>query len=73
MDLTEKNHQINMTSNHSISSNNLFKSHLKAKSFSMISTLQQLCEEKRCCKGDVNSALGKNSKEPISLTISTQV
>ena len=39
MDLIEKNHQINMTCDHSISNNNSFKSHLNAKSFSMILTL----------------------------------
>ena len=40
MDLNEKNHQINMTSNHPISSNNS----LNAQSFNMILTLWQLCE-----------------------------
>ena len=31
MSLIDTNHQINMTSNHSVSSNNTFKSHLNAK------------------------------------------
>ena len=35
MNLIETNHQINMTSDHSISSNNSFKDHLNAKSFNM--------------------------------------
>ena len=43
MNLIETNHQINMTSDHSISNNNSFKSHLNAKSFSMFLTLYQLC------------------------------
>ena len=44
MNLTEKKHQINMTSDHYISSNNSFKSQLDTKSFDMFLTLQQLCE-----------------------------
>ena len=74
MNLIEKNHQIKMSSDHSISSNNSFKSHLNAKSFSMILTLQQ--RRYWCgvfCKGDVNSAWGKNAKEPSSSAISTEV
>ena len=56
--LIEINHRINVTSDHSVS-NNLLKSHLNAKSFSMFLTLQQLQETRRCCfsvclKGDVN-------------------
>ena len=47
MNLIEKNHLIKMSSDHSISSNNSFKSHLNAKSFSMILTLQQLYNERR--------------------------
>ena len=39
INLIEKNHQINMTSDHSVSSNNSFKSHLSAKSFNMSLTL----------------------------------
>ena len=35
MNLIETNHQINMTSDHSVSSNNLFKSHLNTMSFNM--------------------------------------
>ena len=41
--LIETNHQINMTSDHSVSSNNSFKSHLKAKIFSMFLTPSKLC------------------------------
>ena len=44
MNLIETNHQINMASYHSASSNNSFKRHLNAKSFNMFLTLQQLCE-----------------------------
>ena len=44
MNLIGTNHQINMASDRSISSNNLFKSHLNTKSFDMFLTLQQLCE-----------------------------
>ena len=36
MDLIDKNHQIKMSFDHSISSNNSFKSHLNAKSFAQI-------------------------------------
>ena len=39
-----KNDRINMASDHSVSSNNSFKSHLNANSFNMFLTLQQLCE-----------------------------
>ena len=39
----ETNHQINMTSDHSVSSLNLFKSQLNAKSFNMFLQLYQLC------------------------------
>ena len=39
MNLIKTNHQINMISDHSISSNNSFKSHLNAKSFKMVFTL----------------------------------
>ena len=78
INLIEKNHQIKMSSDHSISSNNSFKSHLNAKSFSMILTLQQLYNERRYwfgvfCKGDMNSAWGKNTKEPSSSAISAEV
>ena len=44
MNLIETNQQINMTSDHSLSSNNLFKSHLNAKTFNMFLTLQHLRE-----------------------------
>ena len=55
MNLIEANYQINMNSEHSVSSNDLFKSHLNAKSFNM--SLTQLCKAQRfcfsgCCKGD---------------------
>ena len=39
MNLIDKNPPINITPDHSISTNNLFKSHLNTKSFDMISTL----------------------------------
>ena len=39
MNLIETNHQINMNSVHSVSSNNSFKSPLNAKSFSMFLAL----------------------------------
>ena len=35
MDRIETNHEINRASDHSVSSNNLFKSHLNGKSFSI--------------------------------------
>ena len=59
MNLIGTNHQINMASDRSISSNNLFKSHLNTKSFDMFLTLQQLCEARLfcfsdCCKSDAN-------------------
>ena len=39
MNLIQTNHRINMTSDHSVSTNNSFKSHLNAKGFSMCLTL----------------------------------
>ena len=39
MNLIETNHQINMTSDHSVSSNNSFKTHLNDKGFNMFFTL----------------------------------
>ena len=39
MNLIETNHQMNMSSDHSVSSNNSFKSHLNANSFNMLLTL----------------------------------
>ena len=39
MNLIETNHYINMTSDHSLSSNNSFKNHMNAKSFNMFLTL----------------------------------
>ena len=44
MNLIPTNHQINMTSVHSVSTNNSFKNHLNTKSFNVYLTLQQLCE-----------------------------
>ena len=38
------NHQINMTSDHSVWTNSSFNSDLNTKSFNMFLTLQQLCE-----------------------------
>ena len=83
MNFIETIHQINMTSDHSVSSYNSFKSHFNAKSFNMFLTLEQLCEVRWscfsvCCKGDVNvesdvnSASGENWKEPSSSKISTE-
>ena len=59
VNIIEINHQINLTSDHSISSNNLFKSHLNAKRFNMLLKLYQLREARWfwfsvCWKGDVN-------------------
>ena len=39
MNLIEINHKINLFSEHSVSSNNSFKSHLNAKSFNMFLTV----------------------------------
>ena len=39
MNLIQTNHQINITSDHSVSTNNSFKSHLNSKSFNMFLTL----------------------------------
>ena len=44
MNLIPTNHQLNMTSVHSVSTNNSFKNHLNTKSFNIYLTLQQLCE-----------------------------
>ena len=47
LNLIETNHQINMIYDHSVSSNNLFQSHLNAKSFNLFLTfltLKQLGE-----------------------------
>ena len=41
MNSIETKHQINMTSDNSVSSNNSFKSHFNAKKFNMSLTLQQ--------------------------------
>ena len=75
--LTERNHRINMTSEHSISSNEWFNSHLNAQSFHIFLTLRKLCQVRSfyfsvCWKVDVNSALRENSKKPSASTISTE-
>ena len=44
LNLTETNHQINMTSEHSVSRRKWLESHLNAKSFNMFLTMCQLCE-----------------------------
>ena len=44
MNLLDTNHQINITSDHSVSGNNLYKRHFYAKNFNMFLTLQQFCE-----------------------------
>ena len=59
MNLLETNPHINIASDHSVSSNNSFKSFLNAESFNMVLTLLQLCEApwfcfRVCCKADVN-------------------
>ena len=80
MNLIEPNHQINMTSDPSVTSNNLFRNHLR------VSTCPWHCSS--CAKlgdstsvsvasvmwmyeGDIDSASGKNWKEPSS-SISTE-
>ena len=83
MNLIKKNHHINKTSDHSGSTNNLFRSHLNAKSFKKFLALQQLgearwfcfsvyCKVLWTCKGDVNSASWKSCKESSSSTISAE-
>ena len=67
MRLTGKNHQINMNSEHSVSSNNLFKSHLNAKRFNMFLTAAMRSNSASVSvagvmwkyKDDVNSVLGE--------------
>ena len=44
MNLIGRNYHINMTSDHSVSSNNSFKSFLKAKNFNIVLTLLQFCK-----------------------------
>ena len=78
MNLIETNDQINMTSDHSVSSNNWFKSHVNVKIFNMFLILKQFCKARWycfsvCCKGDVNSISEENSKETSWSTISTEV
>ena len=59
MNLIETNHQIKMTSDLSVSSNNSFKSQLNAKSFNMFLKLLQFCKVwwfcfSVCFRRDVN-------------------
>ena len=59
MNLVQANHQINMTSDHSVWSNNFYKSQVSSKSFNRFLTLLQLYESRWfcssvCCNGDVN-------------------
>ena len=74
MNLIEANHQINMTSDHAVSSNNSFKNHLNAKSFNMFfktdsdSDSVSVAKMMWTYKGDVNSASGENRKEPSPST-----
>ena len=81
LNLIEANHQINMTSVHSVSTNNSFKNRLTTKIFNMFSTLQQLYSDSASVsiarvtwtyKGDVNSASGESWKESSSSTISKE-
>ena len=44
MNLTETNHQTNMTSEHSVSSNKWFKNHFNVKHFNIFVTLWQLSD-----------------------------
>ena len=76
MDLNETNHQINITFEHFVSSYASFKKRLNAKGFKMLWECCSSCAKNAAaasvsvarvmweCKGDVNSALGGNSKEP---------
>ena len=49
MNLIETNHQINIISDHPVSSNKSFKSHLNTKRFNMFLTLKQLCKSRWFC------------------------
>ena len=83
MNLVETNHQINMTSDHSVSSNNSFKSLLSVKNFNMFincsgcakhndSASVSVAQVMWLWRGDINSASAENWKEPLSSTISTE-
>ena len=70
MNLTEANHQINMNSDHSVRSNKWLKSHLNANSFTHVFNTFNF---RVCCKVNVNSALGENSKTFITNNINTSI
>ena len=83
MNLIEANHQINMTSDHSVSSNDLFKSHLNVMSFTMFQHCSSctkhgdaasvsVAREMETYNGDGNSASGENWKELSSSKISLE-
>ena len=59
INLIETNHQINMTSDHSVSSNMSFKSHFNAKSFNMILIimLPSVFEKHKTCLNRTKSLL----------------
>ena len=80
INLIETNRQINMNSNHSVSSYNIFKSHLNAKSSNTVTDvrssvtllqclLQGWCERTKMMWIQLQE---KNWKEPPSSTISTE-
>ena len=48
INLTETNHQINMTSGHPVSSNDSFKMHLNAKSFKMLLHCRSCAKQADC-------------------------
>ena len=75
MSLTETIYQINVTSNILLQAINSLKAIWK--SSNQFLTMWQLCELQWfylsvCYKADVNSTLRKDSKEPLSWTISTE-
>ena len=84
MDLIETNHQINITSENSVSGNTSFKKDLNTKSFKMLCEYCSSCAKHDAAASvsiarviwtymcDVNSALRKNSKEPSSSLISAE-
>ena len=63
---------MSMTSDHYVSSNNSFKSHLNAKSSTQYFASAFTLRVMRAYKGDGNSASGKNWKELSSSKISTE-
>ena len=67
MNLIETNQQINMSFDHSFSYNNLFKCLLNASSCAVA-----VARVTWRHKGDVNSVLGENWKEPSSSTTSSE-